>query len=132
MGCKGCKERRLRAKSKIEREQVRRDYVIKLEELFTYFGILFNDCIMCGTAEDLCCQRVSPDTNLKYDPGNRYSICFTCLYKLDSADFLLRTEEKLRYIEKYREETVDYKDFDVLRDLELAIRRNKPYREIKI
>jgi hypothetical protein len=132
MGCRSCAKRRRKFMEKVELEKVRREKMEKIDHLWHYFGALNSSCMMCNTTKGITCQRISPEENFKFDPMNQYVICPDCQEELDTSDYLKKIEVNLKYIEKYKEDIVDYKDFDVLENLDLAIRRQTPFWETKI
>jgi uncharacterized protein YlaI len=129
MSCITCREKQLKFMNDIAKEKMKVEYVDKITFLWSYFGILRHNCIICDKKANSCYRIVERD-NLAYDPANRYVMCDDCYYDLDIETFLNKIEGQLKYIENNKDITVDYNDFKTLRNIELAIRRDKTYKEI--
>jgi len=131
MACNTCIDAKLRFMDKTRKEVWRLEFIDKLEHIWDYFGTLNGCCLMCDSRESISCHRIVEEENLRYDVANRYVICEECSNNFNMELYLKKIEEQLIYIEKYKDMSMDYQDFQVLGNLNVAIRRNMYYREAK-
>lgn len=92
MSCKGCEEKRWKFADAIEKEEMRRALVEKIEGVWNHLTLLKNkECMICSTQA----AHVSPISPIRrYDFKNVFSTCSNCFpHYLQSKEFIKKLEE---------------------------------------